>query len=123
MIDITKQICDLVDGIPGLSGHVFRAWPQKRLRETFAIVTRLTRQVETVDYDGSEVIVRVGYLIIICAPSVAEVDALEEKVADIMSTYNLHSSSAGPVLVDASNLYQTNITITGAVDRRGNTFS
>lgn len=122
MIDITDSICKLLETIPELKGHVYRTWPQTKLRGTFATVFRISRQVESSAWDGSELVVRVSFSINLVTDTQERISALEESVTDLMASYNLHSTAAGPTLVDASNLYRQSIVVTGSVDRRGNTF-
>lgn len=122
MIDITGSVCDLLDGIEALHGSVYRAWPQKRLSGTYAIVQCSSRQVESVAHDGSELRTRLTYTVAIFSPDFSSTDELVQKIVDLMASYNLHASITGPMLVD-SNLYRTAIILTGSVDVRGNTFS
>lgn len=123
MIDITAQICDLLDTIPDLKGSVFRAWPQAKLRGTYAVVIRQSRNVDLVDHDGSEVVVRMTFVIYLVSDTVANVDHLEQEATDLLAGFNFHGTASGPILMQASNLYRTAITLSGAVDRRGNTFT
>ena len=123
MIDIMGSICDLLSTIDDLNGHVYRAWPQKRPSGTHAIVICMSRQVEDVAHDGSELCVRLTYSVSLFAPDLSRIDTLTEKVVDLLASYNLHASTTGPTLVDASNLYRTAIILSGSVDVRGNTFS
>lgn len=122
MIDITDSLCRALETVPGLEGRVYRAWPQTRLRGAFVTVFRLSRQVESVAYDGRELAVRVTYAINITAEDQTRISELEGAVTDLMAQYNLHSTASGPMLVDASNLYRQSVIVSGGVDWRGNTF-
>lgn len=123
MIDITDSICKALGTIPELGGRVYRAWPQTRVRGTYATVFRISRQVESIAHDGSELVVRATYSINLTAEDQTRIDALESAITDLMASYNLHSMASGPMLVDASNQYRLSIIVSGAVDCRGNTFS
>lgn len=123
MIDIIESICDALDGIESLKGHVYRAWPQTKLRGTFAVVMRISRQPEAIAFDGSELVTRISYTINLAAPTISELDDLEEQVTDLLASYNLHSTAGGAVYNDVPQLYRTAIVVSGAVDCRGNTFS
>lgn len=123
MIDITESICDLLNGLDALKGHVYRAWPQKRVRGTSACVTCLSRQVEAVAHDGSELCVRLSYAVNLLGEDYSTLDSVTAEVVDLLASYNFHASTTGPTLVDASNLYRTAIILSGSVDVRGNTFS
>ncbi len=123
MIDITESICDALENIDSLKGHVYRAWPQTKLRGTFATVFRVSRQPEVIAFDGSEVVTRISYTINLAAPSISELGSLEEQVTDLLASFNLHSTAGGAVYTDIPQVYRTAIMVSGAVDRRGNVFT
>ena len=123
MIDITESLCSKLDGIDALTGRVYRAWPQAKLRGTFAVVFRISRQPEVIAHDGSEIVTRMSYTINLIAPTLKELDALEATVTDLLASYNLHSTAGGAVYTDIPQLYRTAIVVSGAVDCRGNIFT
>lgn len=123
MIDITDSICAKLDGIESLKGRVYRAWPQAKLRGTFAVVFRISRQPEVIAHDGSEIVTRISHTINLAAPTITELDALEAEVTDLLASYNLHSTAGGAVYTDIPQLYRTAIVVSGAVDYRGNIFT
>lgn len=123
MIDIIDTICSKLDGIDALKGRVYRAWPQTKLRGTFAVVFRISRQPDVTSHDGSEIVTRVSYTINLIAPTLTELDAIEATVTDLLASYNLHSTAGGAVYTDIPQLYRTAIVVSGAVDCRGNVFT
>ena len=123
MIDAMEAVIARLEAIDALKGRVYRAWPQKPVKGTAALVVRLSRQVETVAWDGSELAVRSTYSINLLGESLEALDALEEQVTDAMASMNLHATSAGPYLVESTNLYRISIIVSGGMDIRGNVYS
>lgn len=123
MIDIIEDICSLLESIGSLKGNVYRTWPQTKLRGTFATVGRISRQPEVVAFDGSEIVTRISYTVNLAAPTLTELDALEEQATDLLASYNLHSTAGGAVFSDIPGIYRTAVVVSGAVDKRGNIFA
>lgn len=123
MIDITVQIVELIKGVEALGGRVYRKWPQTRGEVPYAIVDRIGRSVVLADGDGRELIVSLSYAVDLMASTPSELDALEEEVTDILSTYHMHTTGSSPMWETASQSYRRSLTFTGSVDLRGNVFT
>lgn len=120
MIDITDQV---VAVCRETVGRAFRTWPQNASPTPYAVVSKIGHNVEQVDADGSEVRVRLTYSIGIMASKPSEAQALTEKVGDAMALLNFHTTGYSDTYEEPNHFYRANITIDGAVDRRGHTFA
>lgn len=119
-IDITEQVVGIVSGAVG---KAFIAWPQKVPKAPFAVVDIISRTVELADSEGAEIRVRLAYSVGVLADKPSSARELALKVADAMAAYNFHTTGFTGTYGATNHLYRTNISFSGAVDVRGNTFS
>lgn len=118
-IDITEQVVGIIgDAV----GKAYMAWPQKAPKAPFAIVDVISRTAELVDNEGQEVRVRLVYSVAVFADKPSAVRELSMKAIDAMARYNFHSTGFTGTWEASNHLYRTNITLSGAVDKRGDTF-
>ena len=120
MIDITEQVIDICRETVG---RAYRTWPQTAPPLPYAIVDKVGHSVEQVDADGSEVRVRLTYTIGIMASKPSEAQSISERVGDALALYNFHTTGFTGTYEEPNHFYRTNITVSGAVDRRGNSFN
>lgn len=118
-INITDQIISICKETVG---RAYRAWPQTAPATPYAVVSLIGRNVEQADADGSEIIVRMTFSIGIMADRPSEAEDTAMRVADALATYNFHSTGFSGTYEEPNHFYRTNLTVDGAVDRRGNTF-
>lgn len=121
MIDVTDQLIEVVGGIVG---PTYRTWPQKApARGTpYAVVDMVARVPEVIDADGSEIIVRLTYAVYIFASKPSQAADLAGEVVDAMAGLSFHTAGYSDTFEDPSKLYRVNLTLDGAVDRRGQSY-
>ena len=120
MIDITDQV---VAVCRETVGRAFRTWPQTAPPIPYAIVDKVGHSVELTDRDGTEIRVRLTYTIGIMASKPSEAQSISERVGDALALYNFHTTGFTGTYEEPNHFYRTNITVSGAVDRRGNSFN
>lgn len=118
-IDITEQVVDLISDAVG---KAYMAWPQKVPKAPYAIVDLISRAPELIDNEGAEVRVRFVYSVGVFADRPSAVRELSMRVIDAMALYNFHTTGFTGTFEAPNHLYRTDITLSGAVDRRGDTF-
>ncbi len=119
-IDVTEQVVGIIrDAV----GNAYMAWPQKVPKAPYAVVDLVSRVSELIDDEGSEVRVRLIYSVGILADKPSSARELSLKVIDAMACYNFHATGFTGTYEAPNHLYRTNLTLSGAVDKRGNTFS
>jgi len=125
MIDIVDDVVAVCKAVEALDGHVYRRWPKvaKKTPMPACLISRMGASPVFTDADGSEVVVRLTYSIDINAESQEQADGIAEQVADGLARYNLHRTGFTDFYDDALRVYRVILTVTGTVDRRGNTFS
>lgn len=119
MITITDQVVDMCRSVVG---RAYRAWPQTAPATPYAVVTMVSRSSDLVDHSGAEVIARVTYSIGIMADRPSQAEDLAMAVAESLATINLHITGYSDTYEEPNHFYRANITVDGAVDKRGNTF-
>ena len=120
MIDITDQVIEICRETVG---RAFRTWPQTASPVPYAVVGKVGHNVEQADVDGTEVLVRLTYTIGIMASKPSEAQALSERVGDALALYNFHTTGYSDTYEEPNHFYRANITVSGAVDKRGTTFA
>lgn len=119
MIDITDQIVDICREVVG---KAYRTWPQKSPKDPYAVVSKIGHMVEQADRDGSEVRVRLTYSVSVLAPKPSEAQDLTMLIGDRLAAINFHTTGYSDTYEEPNHLYRANVTVDGAVDRRGDTF-
>ena len=79
--------------------------------------------MELYDNDGSEVIVRLTYTIGVMADTQSQAESVALSIGEALAKYNLHTTGYSDTYEEPNHFYRANITVDGAVDKRGNTFA
>lgn len=119
MIDIIDQVVDICRETVG---RAYRTWPQTAPPVPYAVIGRAGHSAEQVDADGTEIRARLTYTIGIMASKPSEADAISKKIGDALELYNFHQTGCSDTYEEPNHFYRTNITVSGAVDKRGNVF-
>ena len=123
MIDITNDVIRILGEIDGLNGRVYRRWPKKDAKMPAVLVSRVGGYAKFTDTDGSEVIADLTYSIDINAKNQEDADRLVSEVLDVLGGYNLHRTGLTDFYDDILRVYRVILTVSGTVDKRGNTFT
>lgn len=125
MIDIVDDVVAVCKSVEALNGHVYRRWPKvsRKTPMPACIVSRVGSAPVFTDADGSEVVVRLTYSVDVNAESQEEADGIAEQVVDGLARYNLHRTGFTDFFDDALKVYRVIITVSGTIDKRGNTFT
>ena len=86
-------------------------------------ICREVTGVELYDNDGSEVIVRLTYTIGVMADTPSQAESVALSIGEALARYNLHTTGYSDTYEEPNHFYRANITVDGAVDKRGNTFA
>lgn len=120
MIDMTDQVVSIVRDI---TGRAYRAWPQKAPQAPYAVISLIGRSVELHDHTGAEVRIRQTFSVSIIASKPSEASAIAGNIIDALAPYNLHNTGYSDTYETPNDLYRVDITVDGALDKRGHTFS
>jgi len=123
MIEIINDVIESLGSIEALNGRVYRHWPKKGLSFPSILVSRISGTTKLSDADGSEIQATLTYSLDIVCESQADLDAIASEAADIMAGYNLHRTGLVDLYDDQHRIYRTVLTVSGTVDKRGNTFT
>jgi len=123
MIDIINDIVSTVASIEEVGGRAYRRWPKKDLKMPAVLVSHIGRYPVQTDEDGSEVQMDLAYSIDINARDQETADRVTEKVVNALARYNMHTTGHTDFYDDNLRVYRAIITVSGVVDRRGNTFT
>ncbi len=122
MIEIIDDVIRALSELDSFQGRVYRHWPRKNVATPAALVSRISGTVLLTEADGTEISARVTYSVDIISASQSDLDALAEEAADILARYNLHRTGTADYFDDSHKIYRTVLTVSGIVDKRGNTF-
>jgi len=122
MIDIIDDVIQALGSIEAVGGRVYRHWPKKGLSFPAILVSRVSGSTKLSDADGSEILAQVAYSLDIVCTSQRDLDDIAEEAADIVAGYNLHRTGMMDMYDDQYRTYRTVLTVSGTVDKRGNTF-
>lgn len=120
VINITDQVVDICREV---TGRAYRAWPQTASKTPYAVISPIGRTVELYDNDGTEVIVRLTYTIGVMADTPSQAESVALSIGEALARYNLHTTGYSDTYEEPNHFYRANITVDGAVDKRGNTFA
>ena len=123
MIDIIDDVIREIRSIESVGDNVYRRWPKKKVAMPAVLVSRMGATPVFTDADGQEVIMTLYYSIDINANVQEDVESITAQVVDKLARYNLHRTGIQDFYDDALKVYRVILTVSGTVDRRGNTFS
>ena len=122
MIDVLPSIVSILRNVPGFHSRVYRKWPAKDTKLPYCVVGRVSTTVPVSDHDGSEVIAYLTYSVDINADSFTNTDKLAEDAVNALAGFNIHRTGDTELYDDSARIYRRILTVSVAVDRRGNTF-
>ena len=123
MIDITNDVIEAIGSIEGLEGKVYRRWPKKKVSTPAVLVSRVGGSTKLSDADGTEIMATLTYSIDINTDKLEDADRFASETADALSRYNLHRTGLTDFYDDVLRVYRVILTVSGTVDKRGNTFT